>query len=233
MIIKLNSFIENIKIFHNLYIKNRCWIKRNCYSQDKEDMIISKELKNIKKGFYIDVGCYHPIEINNTALLYNKGWNGINIDISSHSIKLFNILRPDDLNFNLAVSNKNKLINFYFQKKLSKISTIIKIKSKKIFQGKVKKEKIMSKTLTKIIDETKYRNRSIDFLNIDAEGSDYQVLKSLDFKLYKPKLICIEIFPHNGNFSKFNILKTRSYKFLVEKKYKLLWSGYFSHIFKK
>ena len=225
--------MEKLRILHNLYIKNKCWMKRNSYSQDKEDIIISRELKNIKKGFYVDVGCYHPIEINNTALLYNKGWNGINIDISSYSIKLFNIIRPDDLNLNLAVSNKNKLISFFYQKKLSKISTINKIKSKKIFQGKIKIKKIISKSLTKILDETKYKNKFIDFLNIDAEGSDYQVLKSLNFSVYNPKLICIEIYPNNGNFSKFNILKTYSYKFLIKKKYKHIWSGYFSHIFKR
>ena len=89
----------------------------------------------------MDVGCYHPIEISNTALLYDKGWNGINIDISEHSIKLFNFLKPDDVNLNLAVSNINGTVDMFYQKKMSKISTISKTQSKRIFQGKVTKKK--------------------------------------------------------------------------------------------
>ena len=69
---------------------------------------------------YVDVGCYHPIELSNTALLYNKGWNGINIDISEYSIELFNFLKPDDINLNLAVSNTNGYTNIFYQKELSK-----------------------------------------------------------------------------------------------------------------
>lgn len=227
----MKNFIENIKLLHNLYIKNRAFIKRKSYSQDGEDLIINQKLKNIKKGTYVDIGCYHPLEINNTALLHQRGWSGINIDISKLSIKLFNFHRPNDLNLNIAVSNKNKISEIYWQKSLSKITTIKKKISKNIFQGKIKKTKITSKTLTKILDESKYKNKTIHFLNIDAEGSDFDVLKSLNFKKYKPKMICIEIFPKNGDFSKFNLKNTKIYKFLVKKKYKIQWSGYFSHIF--
>ena len=47
-------------------------------------------LKEIKRGKYLDVGCYHPIKESHTAILYNNGWTGINLDISkfqSESIK--------------------------------------------------------------------------------------------------------------------------------------------------
>lgn len=227
----MKSFIDKIKLFHNLYIKNKSFIKRKSYSQDGEDLIINEKFKNIKKGIYIDVGCYHPLEISNTALLHHRGWSGINVDISKFSIKLFNFYRPNDLNLNFAVSNKNKIIEFYSQKSLSKITTIKKRISRNIFQGKIKKTKIVSKTLTKILDESKYKDKTIHFLNIDAEGSDFDVLKSLNFKKYKPKMICIEIFPKHGDFSKFNLKNNKIYKFLIKKKYKIKWSGYFSHIF--
>ena len=225
--------IEKLKILLNLYFKNKCFLKRKTYSQDGEDLILSKIFENEDKGVYLDVGCYHPIEISNTALLYDKGWNGINIDISEHSIKLFNFLKPDDVNLNLAVSNINGTVDMFYQKKMSKISTISKTQSKRIFQGKVTKKKISSKTLTKIIDETIYKEKQIHFLNIDAEGHDLEVLKSLNFKKYSPNAICIEIFPDNGNFENFNLKKTLSYEFLIKKNYTLHWSGYFSHIFIK
>ena len=65
-----------------------------------EDLVLADLTKNIAEGFYVDVGCYHPLHLNNTYLLYKKKWNGINIDISEFSIKLFNYLRPDDTNIN-------------------------------------------------------------------------------------------------------------------------------------
>lgn len=228
----MKFFLDYLKIIHNLYIKNKCFIKRDSYSQDGEDKVLREIFKNNNSGVYVDVGCYHPIEISNTALLYNKGWNGINIDISEYSIKLFNFIKPDDVNLNLAVSNSSGYRDIFFQKNLSKISTVSKEKSLKIFQGKIKTKKIICKTLTEIINGSVYRNKKINFLNIDAEGHDLEVLHSLDFHKYPPEVICIEIFPEYGNFNDFNLKTTPEYKFLIDKDYKLYWSGYFSHIFK-
>ena len=52
-----------------------------------------KILKEIKRGKYLDVGCYHPIKESHTAILYNNGWTGINLDISKDTIEMFNIFR--------------------------------------------------------------------------------------------------------------------------------------------
>ena len=101
---------KKLHIFHNLYIKHNYFRKKKSYSMDGEDLIISDYFSNRKKGFYIDVGCYHPLHRNNTFLLYKKGWHGINIDIHSFSIDLFNHLRPKDLNYNFAVSNDNQIL---------------------------------------------------------------------------------------------------------------------------
>ena len=222
----LSNFFEKVHILQNLYLKNRCFLKRKTYSMDGEDIEIVKYFDNKKNGFYVDVGSYHPIERNNTMLLYNKGWEGINIDISDFSIKLFDQLRSRDINLNLAVSKNEGEIEMYFQKKLSQLSTIKKEQIKKSFQGEVKIRKIISKTLTSILDESKFANKKIDFLDIDVEGADMDVLESLDFEKYSPKLICIEVIEENNEDSDiFNFLKI--------KEYKRIWSGVFSHIFKK
>ena len=160
---------------------------------DGEDLEIVKYFENLDNGFYVDVGCYHPIEMNNTYLLYKKNWKGINIDTSKFSIDLFNFLRPDDLNYNLAISNKDGEYEYYYQKKLSKLSTLKKTIAKGVFQGNFKTKKIITSKLSTLIDKTKFKNKKIDFLNIDAEGSDLDVLKSLNFDIYRPKLICVEI----------------------------------------
>ncbi|MDC0974380.1 FkbM family methyltransferase [Candidatus Pelagibacter sp.] len=192
---------------------------------DKEDLNILNFFKDKKDGFYVDVGCFHPLDRNNTYLLYLKNWRGINIDISQFSIDLFNFLRPDDFNLKCAVSEKNKIIRTYFQKELSQLSTTDELQAKKVFQGKIKTQEVQSYSLDHIIENSKFCNKEIDLLDIDVEGSDYQVLLGLNFEKYKPKLICIEI--HNENLENDIV-----YKFLSNKGYKHIWSGVFSHLFK-
>ena len=226
MIKLLSNLFENLHILQNIYLKNNFFFKKESYSMDKEDLVIEEYFKNKNKGVYIDVGCYHPLQRNNTMLLYQKGWRGINIDISDFSIKLFKFLRPDDLNLNVAVSNKEGEIDMFFQKKLSQLSTIKENSAKKAFQGNILNQKILSRKLTSILDEGKYKDQKIDFLNVDAEGADFEVLQSLDFNKYSPELICIEVIEKDlENSDVFN--------FLYKNRYKKIWSGVFSHIFKK
>ena len=123
--------LKKLHIIHNIYIKYKFFIKKKSYSMNNEDIAVLEYFKDKKNGFYVDVGCYHPIHRNNTFLLHKKGWNGINIDIHEFSIDLFNYLRPKDFNYNLAISNKNDLTDMYFQKQLSQLSTIEKKQAKK------------------------------------------------------------------------------------------------------
>ena len=226
MIKFLSNLFENLHILQNIYIKNNFFFKKKSYSMDQEDLIIKEYFKEKNKGFYVDVGCYHPLQRNNTMLLYQKGWRGINIDISYFSIKLFKFLRPDDFNLNTAVSNKEGDVNMFFQKKLSQLSTIKENQAQNAFQGNILKKKISSKRLTSILNESHYKNQKIDFLNIDVEGADFEVLQSLDFNKYSPELICIEVIEKNlENSDVFN--------FLHKNRYKKIWSGVFSHIFQR
>jgi hypothetical protein len=226
MIKLFSNLFEYLHILQNIYIKNNFFFKKKSYSMDKEDLVIDTYFKNKNKGFYVDVGCYHPLQRNNTMLLYQKGWRGINIDISDFSIKLFNFLRPDDFNLNVAVSKKEGEIDMFFQKKLSQLSTIKENSAKNAFQGNILNKKILSRKLTSILDESKYKDQKIDFLNVDAEGSDFEVLQSLDLNKYSPELICIEVIdkdPENSDV----------FNFLYKNRYKKNWSGVFSHIFQR
>ena len=84
-----------------------------------EDLVILDNLQDINYGFFVDAGCYHPTHLNNTFLLYKKGWRGINIDLSEYTIDLFNFSRPKDININNAVINYDGTVKFYYQKALS------------------------------------------------------------------------------------------------------------------
>ena len=192
---------------------------------DNEDTEILNYFKKKKNGFYVDVGCYHPIHRNNTYLLHKQDWKGINIDVSQFSIDLFNYLRPNDLNYNCAISNKNEIVKIFYQKELSQLSTIENEQAKKVFQGNIKEKEIQAFTLDEILKKDKFKDAKIDFLNIDVEGADFKVLEGLSFDKFKPELICIEI--HDKE-----IKDSKVCKFLNDKNYKLIWSGVFSHLFK-
>ena len=216
---------KKLHILHNIYLKHKYFKKRKTYAMDGEDLVIADYFKNKQKGFYVDVGCYHPIHRNNTFLLYKKGWNGINIDIHSFSIELFKYLRPNDLNYNFAVSEKKEIINMYFQKELSQLSTIDFDQAKKTLQGPIKEKKIQSYSLDEVFKFSNLENKKIDLLDIDVEGADFKVLKGLSFEITNPELICVEI--HDKNLQ-----ESETYKFLINLNYELIWSGVFSHIFR-
>jgi hypothetical protein len=104
--------IRIIKYLYYLFYRTKIFFPLNTYSTFGEDLILQKFLKK-KKGFYVDIGCYHPYEGNNTYLLYKKGWSGINIDIQKINIDLFNVARPDDINICCALYDKKKILNLY------------------------------------------------------------------------------------------------------------------------
>ena len=90
----MKNFIRRIYIWQNIYIKNNYFFKKKSYSAYGEDLQIKKHFKKGFRGFYVDVGCYHPVKANNTLLLYQKGWRGVNIDINKLSIDFFKHYRP-------------------------------------------------------------------------------------------------------------------------------------------
>ncbi len=221
----LNKIKKKIHIFHNIYLKNKHFIKKKSYSMDGEDIFIVEYFRKKKNGFYIDVGCYHPIHRNNTYLLHKNGWSGINIDIHQFSIDLFNFLRPNDINLNYAVSDQNGMVEMFYQKKLSQLSTIDEQQAQMSFQGNIKKSKIKSLSLDAILEKTNLTETKIDLLDIDVEGADLRVLKGFTIEKFKPELICVEI-------HKKDIKNSEIYKYLSNFSYELVWSGVFSHIFK-
>ena len=200
-----NSIFYKFYLYYNLYYRNKAYIKRASYSQDQEDLFINDYFKKIDNGFYLDIGCYHPIKYSNTALLYNRGWQGINIDMNQTSIDLFNILRKKDKNICAAISSSNKEVIQYIDHLYSPVNTIDKNFSQvfsKRFQTKpFSKKNIFTSTFTEIVKKYEIQITKIDFLNIDVEGHDYEVLKGIDLLNIKPKIICIEVDNHEKNLS--------------------------------
>ena len=217
------------KLFLNLkLIQKKIISKKNYYSFSGVDVIIKDIFRNKKKGFYVDVGCQNPIKNNNTYLLHKKGWFGLNIDLDKDNIDIFNVSRPNDENINTAISNKVGQTNLYFYHKKSPINTIDKNTSNFQKTNVSKIKKIQTNTLNNILYNSKYKNNKINLLSVDVEGHELQVFEGLDFNLYRPEVIVVEVLDLNvkklemKNLNIENLLNTELYKFLISKNYVLV-----------
>ena len=221
----INKILKKFLLFRQTYFKT---INKNFYSQFGEDKILYEIIsKKSKKGFYVDVGCFHPKKYSNTYMLYKRGWRGVNIDMEKDKIETFDIARPNDFNFVGAVSDKIEKAKIFRNQKFGVSSTLNK--------NMINKENIIDEsfietcTLDYILNLSPFKNKEIDLLNIDTEGNDLKVLKSLNFNIYKPKIIIIET--HLKDID--SILVSEPYKFLINKNYKLSSWNIYSLIFEK
>ena len=199
---------------------------RKSFSQGSMDLILNHIFKDKNEGFYVDVGCQHPIKNNNTYLLYKKGWSGVNIDLDSVNIDLFNFFRPNDKNVNFGVSDKIESAKLFYYHQKSPINTLDEKVSLKQ-NAKIEKEiNIQTNTLENILDN--YSGKTIDLLTIDVEGFELKVLKGLNFDKHKPSVIIVEFLDLKANKWEIpynnldNVLKSEIYSFLINKNYKLV-----------
>jgi FkbM family methyltransferase len=205
-------------------LKRKFKYQKKSYSFNGVDLNIDYIFKTKKNGFYLDIGAQHPISNNNTYLLFNKGWRGINIDLDKKNIDLFNIVRPNDINLNYAISDSEKEADLYYYHESSPINTLSKDVSN--FQNaKVSKVKrVRTKILNNILDNINLQNH-IDYMSIDVEGCEEQVLKGFNIKKYKPSVISIEYLDLNMNKLEFknnninNLVSSNLYKFFIQNDY--------------
>ena len=211
--------LKKVFLYYNIYIRNfKFFIKSSQFDEDKK---IIKLFDKSKKGTYLDVGCFHPIRQNNTHLMYKLGWSGINIDLNPLTIELFKIARPNDINICAAVSSKKGVKNFFFDHQLSSINTISK------------NHTLFIKKVFGIKDLKKRRIKKIDFMNIDIEGHELEVLKTLNFKYFDIKVICIEIVNYDFYSRNIKINKNQIFKILRKNNYTLKFKSVINYIFVK
>tara|TARA_B100001057_G_scaffold487477_1_gene570265 strand:- start:763 stop:1503 length:741 start_codon:yes stop_codon:yes gene_type:complete len=207
---KIKDYLIKLYPFNKLYFFLKIFKKskkRYHYADNGEDVIIQGLFNHKKDGFYIDVGCYHPIRASLTHLLFKKGWTGVNIDISEDTINLFKIARPNDKNINIGIADKVGE-EFYYQS-----SHINQANSFK-FYNNVKKVKVQITTLDNIIKNLGIKK--IDFLNIDVEYRDFKALKGLNLNNVRPSLIAIE---DNDSYDIADVVNSDIYEYLTNKEY--------------
>ena len=163
------------------------------FSYYGEDKIVF-QLKPSNKGFYADVGAYHPVEGSNTYKLYLKGWDGITIEPNPANANAFRKMRPRDRHVIAGIAPESG-VREYHQFAAACMNTLDAGTAETAVRTDAA---VPTGTLTvdvqplsKVLDEMAPQ-RHVDFLNVDCEGMDLEVLKTLDLPRQKPTVICIE-----------------------------------------
>ena len=215
----LKKIINQLSIF-----KRKLKYKKNSYSFNSVDLIIDYIFKDKKNGFYLDVGAQHPISNNNTYLLFKRGWKGINIDLDKKNIELFQTVRPGDINLNFALSDSEKEVDLFFYHEASPINTLSE-KVSNFQKAKVNKViKIKTKILNNVLENLNFRNH-IDYMNLDVEGHEIQVLNGFNISKYKPSVVSVEYLDLKLKKLEFknndvnNLLNSNLYKYFTQNDY--------------
>lgn len=222
------SVIKFIVNFKNNYLDGYAL---KSYSQEGEDMILRRIFERQSTGFYVDVGAHHPKRFSNTYFFYKKGWTGINVDAMPGGMKPFENIRSRDINIEKPISSKKQVLTYYAfnEPALNGFSKEISEARDGLNNYKIEFTKdIETSTLEEVLDENLPSNQVIDFLSIDVEGLDFDVIKFMNIKKYRPRVILVEILGSSLS----DLQQDLIYKFLIDEDYALYAKAVNTVIFK-
>lgn len=193
------------------------------YSQEGEDMILRRVFEGKRSGFYVDIGAHHPLRFSNTHYFYRHGWRGINVEPNPDSFRAFKSVRQRDLNLQAGVSDIEGRLTYYLfdEPALNTFDeTLVKSRLANTQYKVVGTIEILVERLDSILRKHLPPNMEIDFLSIDVEGLDLAVLNSNDWRLYRPKIVLVEVLGksledvQHGDI--FNFMKGQGYELFAK-----------------
>lgn len=177
----------------------------NVYGQFAEDLLLRMylDVSEERKGFYVDIGAFHPTKFSNTHYYYHHGWRGVNIDANPHAIRLFNNERPRDINVESGVSDQPGDLQYYFFGDDASVNSFDRehaLAMEKRFGYTIKEVRtIPVLPINELLGAHVPDGQHIDFMNIDVEGYDGRILRSLDFTRFAPDYLLMEDLENAGN----------------------------------
>jgi FkbM family methyltransferase len=174
------------------------------YSQNNEQDIILQYFGS-RKGFFLDIGANDGITLSNTYALQLQLWSGVLVEPSEEAFNRI-ITYPSVHKYNVAIGTEDGHCTFHEMGNhlnagdVSLLSTIKKTELKR-WPGVEFKERMTEVwTYKTLLKHSRYK--FFDFISIDAEGVDYEILEQIDLKY--TDMVCIE---HNSNPDLFQLIK--------------------------
>lgn len=163
------------------------------YAQNLEDVILNRVFQDRAEGFYVDVGAHHPEEFSVTKYFYELGWRGVNIEPIKDSCELIAENRPRDITLNVACGDQHGFLTIFSLEGYPEYASLeerIVIAAGQSQHARVLTQKVEVFTLAEICEQ--YCRDHIDFLKIDVEGWERQVLAGADWNRFRPTILVIE-----------------------------------------
>jgi FkbM family methyltransferase len=169
------------------------------YTQNLEDWHLWQALGPRNEGFYIDVGAGHPIADNVSFWFYERGWSGICVEPQPDLARLYAHIRPRDTLFDGLVGKSSGVTDFHMVDRLHGFSTTVKSHAEgaQKFGASHRTVRMPIVTLAELCE--RHDVTTIDFLKVDVEGAEADVLMGNDWSRYRPKVVVLEaIEPGSG-----------------------------------
>ena len=172
--------------------------RKQTYSQCGEDQIVYFILGylNVRKRDYLDVGAWAPVLNNNTYLFYTLGFRGLLIEPNVEACKKLREVRPGDRVLEAGIGvTATRQADYYVMTK-SSWNTFSKEEAEhqvKVSNGTVAIRKVIKMPLLDINQVmAEHFTRAPAFLSVDTQGLELAILKSIDYRRFRPKVICAE-----------------------------------------
>ena len=194
---------------------------KKSYAQSGEDLIVKFifEQLGIAKPSYLDIGAHHPFYLSNTALLYESGARGINIEPDPTLMAPFLKYRKEDINLNIGISDKDGQSDFFIMN-VKTLNTFSNSEAEQFskegnfFIQEVKT--IPVKMIATVLNDLKL-TRFPEFLTVDAEGLDNVIVNEINYENNFPLVICIETLSFSN--SRRGVKNDELIRFLISKNY--------------
>jgi FkbM family methyltransferase len=161
-----------------------------------EDYHLSLAFAGQDRGTYIDVGGGHPVAGSVSFWFYRRGWDGIVVEPQEHLVRLHRTLRPRDLILQSLIGSENKERDFYQFDRLHGLSTTVNEYATAANEP-FRTLRLKSISLAELCRS--YTQGPIDFLKIDVEGAEAEVIAGADWDRFRPGIVLIEsIAPVSG-----------------------------------
>ena len=162
------------------------------YAQNFEDVILERLFTGRKTGFYVDVGACHPIYDSVTHHFYLKGWSGINVEPQPKLFIELQAVRERDINLQCCVGAQVDTRTFYITRDIG-TSTLNQVIAEQYREERSIDQELTVQlvTLNQIWSEH-VGGRQVDFMKIDVEGYEREVLSGADFSVVAPSVLVIE-----------------------------------------